>query len=364
MHATGNPTRRRVVGALAGAALAATLARARASASEITRTNPPEPKPALPADYGDPVELDTPDGTLAGSLLRPEAVAPAPADARVMNAALTASARPPLVVIVAGSGPTDRDGNSRAGLRTDAYRQLAAGLARAGIASLRYDKRGVGQSLNAVRDPAALSVDGYAADLARWLDAMRDTHRFGRCVIAGHSEGALLATLAARHESVDGVALLCGTGRRVGALLRDQLAPRLDAAARADLDRALAQLEAGRPLDRPPASLGAVGASVLAPSVQPLMSWMRHDPAADLARLDTRVLIVHGSTDLQLRPADRAALLDARPDATVRLIDGMCHTLKHAEMDGASQARAYVDATLPVMPELVASVARFARGTA
>ncbi|WP_085315252.1 alpha/beta fold hydrolase [Derxia lacustris] len=342
-----DPPRRRWLAALAAGALAAGLARLDpARASGVTRSYPAEPRPALPPDYGQPVELDAPDGHLGGSLLRPEADAGAP-----------------LVILVAGSGPIDRDGNSRAGLRTDSYRQLAAGLARAGLASLRYDKRGVGESLNAVHDPAALDIDGHADDLARWIAAMRAEHGFARVIVAGHSEGALLATLAAQHQPVDGLALLCGTGRRIGALLRDQLAQRLDPAARADLDRALARLEAGQPLAGPPASLGPLGDAVLGPAVQPLlMSWMRHDPAAELAGVAGRVLIVHGSTDLQLRPADRSALLDARPDASVRLIDGMCHTLKHAELDGASQARAYRDASLPVVPELLAALARFARG--
>ncbi|WP_051378142.1 alpha/beta hydrolase [Derxia gummosa] len=353
------PTRRRLLGALA-AVLALDARPARASG--VTTTYPARLRPPAATDRGEPVELDLPDGRLAGSLLLPAHLGlGASPDATAVDA--DAAARPPLVILAAGSGPVDRDGNSRAGLRTDAYLLLARALARAGIATLRHDKRGVGESLNAVRDPDALGIDDYARDLARWSALMHSEYGFGRIVLAGHSEGALVATLAAREAPIGGVALVCGTGRRIGALLRDQLAPRLDAGARADLDAVLADLEAGHAPARLPASLDPWGEALFGgASGSYLMRWMRHDPAADLAALDLPALIVHGSTDRQLWPDDRATLLAARPDASARLIDGMCHVLKPAGADSASQARAYHDASLPVMPDLVASLARFAAG--
>ncbi len=126
------------------------------------------------------IELDTGNGQLFGSLLLPKSDQPVP-----------------VVLIVAGSGPTDRDGNNPDGGRNDSLKRLAWMLARHGIASVRYDKRGVAASLAATPDERNLSVDAYVADTVAWGEKLKTDPRLGPLILLGHSEGALIATLAA-----------------------------------------------------------------------------------------------------------------------------------------------------------------------
>ena len=102
-----------------------------------------------------------------------------------------------LLLIIAGSGPTDRDGNNPADGHNDSLKKLAQNLARHGIASLRYDKRGVAASRTATPDERDLSVERYVADAEGWAGLLRDDPRFDRLILIGHSEGALIASLAA-----------------------------------------------------------------------------------------------------------------------------------------------------------------------
>ena len=78
----------------------------------------------------------------------------------------------PVVLIVPGSGPTDRDGNQPQ-LRNDSLKQLAEGLAKRGIASLRIDKRGIAASRAAAKQESDLRFDDYVADAAAWLDLLK-----------------------------------------------------------------------------------------------------------------------------------------------------------------------------------------------
>ena len=138
-----------------------------------------------PADtaVAEEIKLHTPTGDISGTLLRP-------------------SSRPPLVVlIVAGSGPTDRNGNSVLGVSANSYKILADSLAAHGLASVRYDKRGVGASSGAMMPEEKLRFDDYVADAAAWIDSLAHDPRFSRVAVIGHSEGALIAAVAAERTS-------------------------------------------------------------------------------------------------------------------------------------------------------------------
>jgi pimeloyl-ACP methyl ester carboxylesterase len=116
-------------------------------------------------------------------------------------------ARGSAVLIIAGSGPTDRDGNGPL-VSTDTYRLLAAGLAAQGVASLRYDKRGIGGSAGLVKREEDVRFDDFVADaVAASRDLMGRTD-VSRLVIAGHSEGALIAIRVAQKVDVAGLVLL------------------------------------------------------------------------------------------------------------------------------------------------------------
>jgi hypothetical protein len=264
----------------------------------------------------------------------------------------------PAYLIIAGSGPTDRDGNGGAALRTDAYRQLAEGLAERGVASLRYDKAGVGASGAALpASPVDLRFAHFVADAAQFLRMLREEPALSRVLVAGHSEGSLIGMLAASQTPIGGFASLAGAGRPVGVLLREQLAAQLAGTLLERSEQIIAELEAGRTVSEIPPEL----ASVFDPSVQPyLISWMPYDPSVELNELQAPALIVQGTTDIQVSTRDAELLAAARPDASSLIVEGMNHVLKAASLDTAAQQAAYSDPSLPVVTDVLEALAEFA----
>ena len=264
-----------------------------------------------------------------------------------------------VAVILPGSGPTDRDGNSTLGVAASTYRLLAEGLADQGVATLRIDKRGVAASAAAGAAEADLRFDAYAADARAW--AAEAATRAGKpCAwLIGHSEGALVALKAVEggDDKICGLILLSGAGRPAGAVLREQLSS-LPEPTKTQAFAALTELEAGRTVaDAPPAL-----AALLRPSVQPyLISWLPLDPAALIAAYDGPVLIGQGTTDLQVSVTDAQALAGADPRATLKLWDGVNHVLKTAPADRAANMATYADPALPLAPGVTADVGAFIR---
>src|SRR5213596_977576 len=150
-----------------------------------------------------------------------------------------ATGRIPVAVIIAGSGPTDRNGNSLMGIRPNSYAQLAWRLAERGIASLRYDKR-VLPGTQGMFDMTKMTLDDFAADARAAAESLARDRRFSRVVLVGHSEGASLALIAARQGApVAGVISVSGLGRPFGVVLREQLTRQYDSATLIRYDTAM-----------------------------------------------------------------------------------------------------------------------------
>lgn len=271
------------------------------------------------------------------------------------------------VLLIAGSGPTDRDGNSGAGLAPNSYLLLARALEREGIASLRYDKRGVGASRFARPEEVRqeeLRFEDFIEDAAAWIAPLRELG-FRRIVLAGHSEGALIAleVAAARPDEVAAVISLAGAGYPIDEILQAQLGRELISFNPGLLLRAqsiIAAIKAGKTAaDIPP-----LLQQVFHPSVQPyLSSWMRYDPRESIRRVTQPVLILNGDNDIQI-PADNAeALAAAQPAARKIIVKGMTHLLKTSEITDPRQQKIahYTDPSLPVSEELVGHMAAFVR---
>jgi pimeloyl-ACP methyl ester carboxylesterase len=264
---------------------------------------------------------------------------------------------PAVVLIVAGSGPTDRDGNGL-GLRTDAYRLLADALETRGIATLRYDKRGIGASAAAVRSEDDLRFATYVDDAVAWIAKLRLDKRFQRVGLAGHSEGSLIGMLTAQRTHLDGFASLCGAAFPAADELRRQLAPKLAVTpelAKAN-ERILSSLVAGQTVADVPQEL----LSLYRPSVQPyLISWLRIDPRVEIAKVTAASVVIGGTADLQIPASDAQALSMAQSAAKLLIVDGMSHVLKDAAgMTPQEQAATvYVDPRLPVMTQVPSAIA-------
>lgn len=289
-------------------------------------------------------DLQTPSGTIYGTLAMP------------------LQSRPPVVLIIAGSGPTDRDGNSSiGGVHPDTYKLLAAGLAAKGVASARYDKRGVGASIAAGPTESNLRFDTYIDDAAAWLQKLHADRRFSRAIVAGHSEGSLIGMIAAQKAPASAYVSLEGAGRPAATVLREQLKRNLPSALDTQADAIIAQLQQGHTVANTPSEL----AVLFRPSVQPyLISWFKYDPASEIAKLHIPVTIVQGTADIQVTMTDARALKAGDPSARFVVIEGMNHVLKHAPDTSSPDAiqAGYTNPALPIEPQALNAV--FAATTA
>ncbi len=284
------------------------------------------------------VEMRTPTGTLHGALDLPAQKGPWP-----------------VVLIHAGSGPTDRDGNS-AFTKNDCLKLVGQALAAEGYACLRIDKRAIGKSAGAAVKEEELRVTTYSDDVILWVKWLRADKRFGRVGFIGHSEGSLVGSLAAEAK-FDAFVSLCGAGRPFGTVIREQLKKNLPKEKFEAADAVLKELEAGREVKETPKDLAAL----FRPSVQPyLISMLKPDPAAELAKLKCPVLIVSGTTDIQVTEADSKALLAAKKEASGVRLKEMNHVLK--EVVGTAllvQDASYKNPELPLHPKLIGELAGF-----
>jgi pimeloyl-ACP methyl ester carboxylesterase len=328
----------------------AALAGARVASAQGAGAKPAQtpaaqtPAAAQTASRPEPVVIDAPGGKLHGTLEVPA----------------RGAAPYPVALIIAGSGPTDRNGNSGAiPGANNSLKYLAEGLAAEGIASLRYDKRGVAESVMAAKSEEELRFDTYIEDAVLWGQRLRADKRFSSLVVVGHSEGSLLGMVAAQRLGAEGFVSVAGAGRRADVVILEQLKPQLSPELYAKTEALLKSLAEGRTVADSPAEL----ASLFRPSVQPyVISWLKYDPATEVSKLKVPVLVAQGTHDIQVSVGDAKALAAAKPDAVLLLVDGMNHVLKMTPADMRQQLPSYGDPSLPVAPKFLAEVVAFVKG--
>lgn len=294
-----------------------------------------------------------PNGALKGTLTLPSGPMPLPTDV-------------PVFLIVPGSGPTDRDGNSPLGITAAPYRLLAEALAERGYPSVRIDKRGMFGSAGAVSNPNDVTIACYGDDLLAWTNVIRarlPAKGGPRCVIPiGHSEGGLVALAAmARMPDACGLILIASIGRSLDEVIREQLrsnpanAPFIEEA-----EAALAALRRGERVEG--TTMNAALRPLFAPEVQNfLIDAISYDPVELAAHLEVPILVIQGTRDLQVSVADARLLVAAAADATLALVADVNHVLKIVASDDPSANLAtYADADLPISSEVVDAVTKFA----
>ncbi|THU34075.1 alpha/beta hydrolase [Niastella caeni] len=259
----------------------------------------------------------------------------------------------PVALIIAGSGPTDRNGNNPM-MKNESLQKLAQGLASNNIASLRFDKRGIGESKSAAKSEADLRFEDYINDVRGWIELLKKDARFTKIFVAGHSEGSLIGMIAALHAA-DGFVSIAGAGRSADKILKEQLASQPPAVKDSSYP-IIDSLIKGKTVQNVPKMLFVL----FRPSVQPYMiSWFHYDPQIEIKKLTIPVLILQGTNDLQVTVEDANLLAKSNTKAQLALIKNMNHVLRIVEGDRKENLAAYITPTLPISEELVTTISAF-----
>lgn len=261
----------------------------------------------------------------------------------------------PVVLIIAGSGPTDRNGNSLflPAAESFSYQQLAQGLAASGIASLRYDKRGTGQSTAFQKSLMTLTIDDYTADAEACIAHLQRSGKFSSISVIGHSEGGIIGLILAQHSHLKCLIPLSTPGETTDKVLLEQLKPRLSDSLYQQSVSILNDLRQDKTPARVPADLHILFNTG---NFNYWKSTFRFDPCALLPTLTIPVLIVGGAADVQVSPAQVTMLQDCKPGTNLVLIEGMTHALKNS--NGISPDK---KSPLPLSPELIPALVSFIR---
>jgi hypothetical protein len=284
-----------------------------------------------------PITLATETGNIQGTMLSPKR-----------------SNKIPVVLIIAGSGPTDRNGNNPM-MKNNALKMLAKGLGNHGIASIRFDKRGIAESTEAGVEESNLKFETYIEDAKDWIDLLEQYYSFSEIVVLGHSEGSLIGMITSQSPSVDKFISVAGPGEPATKLLERQLRaqPSFVWERSAPI---LQDLEKGKEVDSIPQFLY----SLFRPSVQPyLISWFKYDPQLELAKLNKPVLLIQGTTDIQVDMKNIEKLYASNPKAKKTIFEGMNHILKEADMDRIKNIETYSNPDLPLKDGLIEAIVDF-----
>ncbi|MEQ3655122.1 MAG: alpha/beta fold hydrolase [Dokdonia sp.] len=262
-----------------------------------------------------------------------------------------------LAIIISGSGATDRDGNSQMA-RNNSLKKLAKGLAAQGIASFRYDKRVLTLMRKGALQEEKLVFDDFVSDAVAAAQFFIDRDQYDKIYFIGHSQGALVATIAAQKVAIDGVVSLSGAGQSIDQTIISQIELQMP-----DLkENAIAAFntlkEDGSVKDFSPAL-----ASIFRAEVQPFMaSWMQYNPRREIRKLKVPTLIISGTKDLQVAVSEAQLLKKAKPDAELILIEGMNHVLVFIEGDDLENSKSYNQTSRSLSPELLTQLSSFLKG--
>ena len=259
---------------------------------------------------------------------------------------------PNLVIIIAGSGPTNRNGNQM-GMQNNSLKYLAEAIAKDGNVAFSFDKRIIAQMKAGNLDEKSLRFDDLINDAKDIITYFKAQKKYNKIIIAGHSEGSLIGMIAAK-DYADAYISLAGAGRSADLIIAEQIekqAPFL----KKETNENLKILKEGKTFELKNQLL----ASIFRESVQPYMiSWIKYNPQEEIKKLNIPILIINGTKDIQVPESDAKLLHEANPISELKIIDKMNHVLKEINED-AENIKSYSNPDLPIMEELSITIDSF-----
>ncbi len=261
--------------------------------------------------------------------------------------------KPNLVILIAGSGPTDRNGN-QGNYSNNSLKYLAESLSENGIATYRYDKSILSILKKDDFNEESILFSRFIEDAKEMVTFFDNENTYSNIYVAGHSQGSLVGMMASKNIA-DGFISLAGPGTTIDHMLREQLikgVPQLEES----INTTLNKLKNGEK----DTEFNPLLASVFRLSVQPfLIEWMQYDPQVEIKKLEIPVLIVNGTKDIQVAEKEAYILQKAYPTAQLVIIENMNHIFKEIKGETLENQLSYMNPDLPIMDELVTKIVSF-----
>jgi pimeloyl-ACP methyl ester carboxylesterase len=259
----------------------------------------------------------------------------------------------PVALLISGSGPTDRNGNNPM-MKNNSLKMLAEVLAKNGIASLRYDKRGIGESKASAISEQSLVFENYTEDAKSWINLLKQDKRFSGVVIIGHSEGSLIGMIAG--AKANKFISIAGPGESADKLIKTQIESKANKQLNDLTFPIIDSLKSGNQVKKVDPMLNAL----FRPSIQPyLISWFKYNPQAEIKKLNVPILIVQGNNDLQVTVKDAETLSQANKSAELLIVDKMNHIMKIVEGDNQANLESYKNESLPLSEVMTSKIVSF-----
>ncbi|EJL64146.1 alpha/beta hydrolase family protein [Flavobacterium sp. CF136] len=259
----------------------------------------------------------------------------------------------PVALLISGSGPTDRNGNNVI-MKNNSLKMLAESLAKNGIASLRFDKRGIGASKASAKSEENLRFENYIDDVKSWVDLLKKDNRFSKIIIIGHSEGSLIGMIAS--GKADKFISIAGAGDSADKLIKTQIVSKSNKQVEDLTFPIIDSLKNGNTVKKVDPILN----SLFRASIQPyLISWFKYNPQAEIKKLNIPVLIVQGNNDLQVTLKDAESLAQSNKKAELLIVDKMNHIMKIVDSDVQANMASYNNETLPISEVMTNKIVSF-----
>ena len=258
-----------------------------------------------------------------------------------------------LIIIIAGSGPTDRDGNQTNG-KNNSLKFLAEGIVNHKNDVFNFDKRLFVQIKTGKIDEKKTSFNDMIFDVKNIIQYFKAQNKYKKIIIAGHSEGSLIGMIAG-NGNADAFISIAGAGKSADLIIEEQI-EKLAPSLKEEVHQGFEKLRKKEIFENKNPML----ASIFRESVQPyIISWIQYNPQVEIKKLKIPILIVNGTKDIQVGVADANLLKLAKPDAEIQIIENVNHVLKEIIGDQNENMASYTNPNLPVSKIVLEKVNNF-----